>query len=89
MFFLEIGSKKSDLKIVIWESDLRKTTFMSRILKRNVVFQEIKPKSTQKPHSFWKSALKSQIWKWWFETVIWENHLHEQNSHKKRGFSGD
>ena len=182
MFFLEISSEKSDLKMVIWESDLRKppsraefskgtwflrrlslklfknhilfgnrlwkvrfehgdlrkwfekTTFTSRILKRNVVFEEIKPQYTQKQRSFWKSdlkRLKSQIWKWWFEKtrisikyikfsnkstqhtqqnisfgnlyiyihllpemsdlnlVIWENHLHQQNSQKECGFRGD
>ena len=77
-------------KVRFENGDLRKwfekTTFTSRILKRNLVFEEIKPKPTPKPHSFWKSALKSQIWKWWFAKVIWENHLHEQNSQKERVF---
>ena len=44
-----------------------KTTFTSRILKQNVLFEEIKPQYTQKQHSFWKSALKRQIWTWWFD----------------------
>ena len=134
--FWKSALKSQDLKMVIWESDLRKppswaefwkgmwflrrlilnllknhilfgnrlwkvrfengdlrkwfekTTFTSRILKRNVVLEEIKPKSTQKPLSFWKSinllSEKSNL-----KMVIWENHLHEQNSQKEPGFWGD
>ena len=67
-------------KVRFENGDLRKwfekTTFTSRILKRNVVFEEIKPKSYQKPHSFWKSALKSQDLK----MVIWESDLRKPPS---------
>ena len=125
--FWKSALKSRDLKMVIWESDLRKppswaefskrmwflrrlslnllknhilfgnrlwkvrfengdlrkwfekTTFTSRILKRNVVFEEIKPKSFQKPHSFWKSALKSQIWKWWFEKTTFTSRILKKN----------
>ena len=67
-------------KVRFENGDLRKwfekTTFTSRILKRNVVFEEIKPKSYQKPHSFWKSALKSQDLK----MVVWESDLRKPPS---------
>ena len=52
------------------------------------VLDKIKPKPTQKAHSFWQPALKKSdlkmlIW------LIWENHLqylHEQNSQKELVF---
>ena len=72
-------SEESRFKTGALRKWFEKTTFTSRILKRTVVFEEIKPESIKKPHSFWKSALKSPDLK----MVHRENHPHEQKSQKE------
>ena len=67
-------------KVRFENGDLRqwfeKTTFTSRILKRNMVFEEIKPKSTQKPHFFLEiGSEKSDL-----KMVVWESDLREPPS---------
>ena len=50
-----------------------------------MVFGEIKPESTQKTTFFLEMGSEKPDLK----MVIWENHLHKQNSQKECGFCGD
>ena len=76
MFFLEIGSEKSDLKIVIWESDLRKPPSWAEFSKGTWFFRRLSLNLLKTTFFLEIGSEMSDL-----KIVIWEN----QNYQKEYG----
>ena len=61
---------------------LRKPPSRAEFSKRNWFLGRLSLNLLKKPHSFWKWALKSQIWKywkWWFEKTTFTSRILKRN----------